>query len=130
MLLLPVNYVLMLLCCLWQLLSEVFWQPSTAKQKQNVILSLYYAANWMRELVISNSWKWILIYVGPHFLGFLLILCHAAKCLFQSSCQGMWCHLPRNEGRHNSQANKALEKPSVCSHNLLKENSMKHSTFM
>ncbi|KAL8545696.1 hypothetical protein ACS0TY_005722 [Phlomoides rotata] len=34
-----------------KLLSEVSWQSLTAKQKQIVILSLYFAANWMRELL-------------------------------------------------------------------------------
>ncbi|KAH6772470.1 fanconi anemia group D2 protein [Perilla frutescens var. frutescens] len=34
-----------------KLLSEIFWQSLTVKQKQIVILSLYYAANWMRELL-------------------------------------------------------------------------------
>ena len=46
------NYILMLLwSCLLQLLSEILWQPLTVKQKQICILSLYYAANWIRELV-------------------------------------------------------------------------------
>ncbi|KAL1536039.1 Fanconi anemia group D2 protein isoform X3 [Salvia divinorum] len=34
-----------------KLLSEIFWQPLTVKKRQICILSLYYAANWMRELL-------------------------------------------------------------------------------
>ncbi|KAL6563004.1 hypothetical protein OROHE_005591 [Orobanche hederae] len=34
-----------------KLFSELSWQSLTAKQKQIIILSLYYAANWMRELL-------------------------------------------------------------------------------
>ncbi|XP_047954928.1 Fanconi anemia group D2 protein isoform X3 [Salvia hispanica] len=34
-----------------KLLSEILWQPLTVKQKQICILSLYYAANWIRELL-------------------------------------------------------------------------------
>ncbi|KAL3629924.1 hypothetical protein CASFOL_026236 [Castilleja foliolosa] len=34
-----------------KLFSELSWQSLTAKQKQMAILSLYYAANWMRELL-------------------------------------------------------------------------------
>ncbi|GFP99763.1 fanconi anemia group d2 protein homolog [Phtheirospermum japonicum] len=34
-----------------KLFSELSWQSLTAKQKQIAILSLYFAANWMRELL-------------------------------------------------------------------------------
>ncbi|XP_051122489.1 uncharacterized protein LOC127245545 isoform X2 [Andrographis paniculata] len=34
-----------------KLFSEPLWQSLTAKQKQILILSLYYAANWIRELL-------------------------------------------------------------------------------
>lgn len=39
------------LVCLCQYFSEAGLQSLTEKQKQMVILSLYYAANWIRELV-------------------------------------------------------------------------------
>lgn len=83
-----VFYVTSLLTLIWSVQCQCFsvagWQSITEKQKQIVTLSLYHAANWIRELVSAIAGIFIVMVDSNIHYG---LQCFSTACSLMPSAR-------------------------------------------
>lgn len=110
-----------ILTCIWLVDCQYFfgseWKSLTGKQKHIVCASLYYASNWIRELV-SGSLKYVTFIFQLVCTCKLLFLTPSvwcvAQCLLYTNHWEIWIHKSGYKGGYNCQTFEAFEESYVC----------------